>query len=129
MIQALIILNVDTYIPQPYHVTLLTIAIIVVGIIFNTLLATKLHIVEGCLLVLHVVGFFAIIIPLWVMSPRAESTLIIDWSNGAGWSSKGLAGLIGITIPIGGFAGYDCSVHMCKYLFDNCSVQIMLTAV
>lgn len=33
---------------------------------FNTVLAAKLPFIEGVLLILHMAGLFAIIIPLWV---------------------------------------------------------------
>lgn len=61
----MIALNNDDYAvngQQPWHGTLLVIAVTAFAIFFNTALAKKLPLVEGLLLVLHVVGFFAIII-------------------------------------------------------------------
>jgi hypothetical protein len=42
------------------------------SIIFNIALASRLLLIEGAVLMLHLAGFFAIIIPLWVMAPRAH---------------------------------------------------------
>lgn len=65
IIQGLIALNNEKYAlegQRPWHGTLLVIAVTAFAIFFNTALAKKLPLVEGLLLVLHVVGFFAIII-------------------------------------------------------------------
>lgn len=72
VIQGLIVLNnLETYTFHAWHGTLLTIGVILFASIFNTLLATRLPLVEGTLLILHLAGLFAIIIPLWVM--------YVDW--------------------------------------------------
>lgn len=49
------------------------IAIATVAIVFNTFFAKKLPLIEGLMLVIHIFGFFAILIPLWVLSPRAPA--------------------------------------------------------
>jgi choline transport protein len=64
-------------------------------------------------LILHVVGFFAIIIPLWVMAPRASADVaLLTFTNNGGWSSVGLSSMIGLLAPVAVLIGYDCSVHM-----------------
>lgn len=117
VIQGLIALNVQDYVWERYHATLLTIAIITFSIVFNTVLAVRLPLIEGIVLILHVAGLFAIIIPLWVTAPRgnAHDTLLLFTDNG-GWGNKGLAAMIGSTSIVGLLVGYDCSVHMCKLL-------------
>jgi choline transport protein len=68
-VQGLIVLNKSDYIPESWHAVLLTIATVFIAVVFNTLLAKKLPLVEGLVLVLHVGGFFAILIPLWFVVP------------------------------------------------------------
>jgi|SRR5271170_5115439 len=115
VIQGLIVLNVSDYVWHNYHGTLLSIAIIAFAIIFNTVLAVQLPLVEGTVLILHLAGFFAIIIPLWVMAPRANPyEALFGFSNNGGWSSTGLSAMIGLITPLSCLIGYDCSVHMCK---------------
>ena len=54
-IQGLLVLNYpDSYIYHRWHGTLLAIAILAFAVVFNTLFAQKLHLVEGCILILHV---------------------------------------------------------------------------
>lgn len=115
VIQGLIALNVPDYVWHNYHATLLTIAIIAFSIVFNTALAVRLPFIEGVVLILHVAGLFAIIIPLWVMAPRgnAHDTLLVFTDNG-GWANTGLSTMIGLSSIVGLLIGYDCSVHMCK---------------
>ena len=86
IIQGLIALNNPTYVPERWHGTLLTIAIIASAIMFNTFLAVRLPLIEGIVLVLHLCGIFAIIVPLWVMAPRAPAhTALLAFVNNGGW--------------------------------------------
>jgi choline transport protein len=115
IIQGLIALNVSDYVWHNWHGTLLTIAAISFSIAFNTVLAFQLPLIEGIVLVLHLAGIFAIIIPLWVMAPRAKPyAALLEFSNNGGWPSTGLSAMIGLTTPLSVLIGYDCSVHMCK---------------
>lgn len=114
MIQGLIVLNNPSYVSRPWHGTLLTIAAVCFAIIFNTLLAVKLPLIEGIVLVIHIAGFLAVIIPLWIMAPRAPGSALLDFQNNGGWSTMGISAMIGLQTPLTALIGYDCSVHMCK---------------
>ncbi|KAK5156851.1 hypothetical protein LTS14_004368 [Recurvomyces mirabilis] len=119
VIEGLIVLQVPGYELQPWHSTLLTIAVIAFSVVFNTALATRLPLIEGVMFILHLVGFFAIIIPLWVMAPRATAKdAILTFSNNGGWPSTGLSAMIGLTSPLSVMIGYDCSVHMSEEIRD-----------
>ena len=66
---------------------------------FNIFLARKLPLVDGCILVLHVMGFFAIVVSLWVLAPRKSATEVFgEWRNG-GWPSGVLSVLVGAVSP------------------------------
>lgn len=115
IIQGLIVLNHEDYVFERWHGTLLVIAITFFGILFNTFLAKKLPFVEVLILILHVVGLFAIIIPLWVLAPRRSAQQVFtEFNNGGGWNSAGTATLVGFSTTITALIGYDCAVHMCK---------------
>ena len=118
-VQGLIILNNATYVPQPWHAVLLTIATVTVAAIFNTFLARKLPLIENFVLVLHVCGFFAILIPLWVLAPRTPSEQVwTGLTQDAGWPSVGLACLVGLTGPLITLIGPDSAVHMAEEVRD-----------
>ena len=115
IIQGLIILNDPTYIFERWHGTMLVIAITAFAILFNTFLAKKLPMVEGLILIIHIVGLFAIVIPLWVLAPRNTAAAVFtQFSNGGGWSSTGTSVMIGLSTSIVSMLGFDCGVHMCK---------------
>ena len=115
IIQGLLVLNDSTYVYERWQGTLLVVAVTAFSIIFNTFLAKKLPMVEGVILIVYVVGFFAIIIPLWVLAPRADAyTVFTQFTNEGGWSSTGTAVMIGLSGTIASMAGFDCAVHMCK---------------
>ena len=116
IIQGLITLNHSDYVFKRWHGTLLIMAIATFCVFFNTVLARKLPLVEGLVLIVHVLGLFAIIIPLWTLAPRNNAHAVFtEFSNTGGWSSTGLAVMVGLLTPISTMLGFDCSVHMCRY--------------
>lgn len=105
----------DSYTYQPWHVTLLVIAVAVVALFFNTFLAQKLPLIEGIILIIHCFGFFAILIPLWVLSPTTPASDVFgSIEDRGGWGNNGLACLVGLTGPMMALIGPDSAVHMCK---------------
>lgn len=99
-IQGLLVLNNSSYSYERWHGTLLVIAIACFSVIFNTVAAKQLPMVEGLVLILHVFGFFAILIPLWVLAPRNSASMVFtQFSDNGGWGNVGLACLIGLLSP------------------------------
>ncbi|KAL6918845.1 hypothetical protein ACHAPO_010537 [Fusarium lateritium] len=132
-IQGLIILNNPNYFPHPWHGTLLSIAVAAFTVVFNTLLARKLPLIEAIVLVIHIFAFFGILVTLWVLSPRANAKdVFTQFSDGGGWGSLGGSALVGIiagTIPL---LGGDAAVHMSEELRDASSTlpkAMILTTV
>ena len=63
----------------------------------------------------HILGFIAIIIPLWVLAPRGDANVVLlELTNYGGWSTTGLSAMIGLIAPTAVLTGYDCSAHMGK---------------
>ncbi|GFF62193.1 putative amino acid permease [Aspergillus udagawae] len=113
----------DSYMYEPWHVTLLVIAVALVALLFNTLLAQKLPLIEGMILIIHCFGFFGILIPLWVLSPRpAASEVFGSIEDRGGWGNNGLACLVGLVGPIYALIvqlkGPDSAVHMSEEIRD-----------
>ena len=116
--QGLIILNNESYTPERWHLTLIVIAIVTTCQVFNTFLYRALPLLETLALVLHTTGFFAILIPLWVMGPRLRtaSDVFFTFTDGGGWGNTGLSCLIGILSPIFSMIGPDSATHMAEEL-------------
>ncbi|KAF3481422.1 choline transport protein [Arthroderma uncinatum] len=111
---------------------MLVIAISAFSIIFNTFLAKKLPLVEALLLLLHVIGIIAIIVPLVVLAPRSSAeSVFLEFNNGGEWSSAGVAVMVGLPGAIASMIGYDCAVHMAEEIKDASKTlpQAMMSAV
>ena len=108
--------------PQRWHGTLLVIAAVTIAIVFNTLTAKKLPILEVFILVVHVIGIFAITIPLLIMAPEKNNAKValLDFFNGGNWKTVGLSTMIGLLTPLGSMLGFDCAVHMCMFSKVDC---------
>lgn len=95
------------------------IAVAAVAILFNTFFAKKLPLIEGVILIIHVFGFFGILVPLWALSPRqTPEAVFTQFTNANGWPSQGLACLVGIIGPIYSLIGPDSAVHMAEEIRD-----------
>ncbi|KAL8875393.1 MAG: hypothetical protein Q9205_003305 [Flavoplaca limonia] len=113
IVQGLITLNNPSYEPQPWHGTLLVIAAVAIAIGVNVFLSKILPLAEIPILILHVVGLFAIIIPLLVMAPKNDArTALLEVTNGGGWSTTGTSFMIGLLTALSSMMGFDCAVHM-----------------
>ncbi|KAJ6083963.1 hypothetical protein N7486_010763 [Penicillium sp. IBT 16267x] len=116
----------DAYTYEPYHVTLLVIAVAVVAMLFNTFLAQKLPMIEGMILIVHVFGFFGILIPLWVLSPTVPASEVFgSIEDRGGWGNNGLSCLVGLIGPIYALIGPDSAVHMSEEIRDASRVLPM----
>jgi amino acid transporter len=118
-IQGLIALNKPDYTFEAWHGTLLVFAVSAFNVIFNTFLAKRLPLIEGIVLVVHIFGFFAILVVLWVMGPRGNThATFTTFNDYGGWNNYGLAtlsGLVSVVLPL---LGADAAVHMSEEVRD-----------
>jgi choline transport protein len=91
----------------------------VIGTLMNTYGAKRLPVLEGIVLIVHIFGFFCIIIPLWVLAPKAPASEVFGtFENFGGWSSIGAACFVGSITATGSFAGSDAAVHLSEETKD-----------
>ncbi|PMB72318.1 Choline transport protein [Beauveria bassiana] len=92
MIQGMIAMNnVETYVPQPYQGTLLFWAIMLFAVLINAIVSSALPKFEGLILVLHVLGFFAILIPMVSLGYHGDAQHVFtEFRNGGGWPTQGV---------------------------------------
>lgn len=113
MIQGLIVLSYPHYEPTRWQGSLFLIAISLLGTLLNTYGARHLPKVQIIMLVTHLLGFFGVLIPLWVRAPKlAAETVFTGFYNGGGWANAGVACLVGQLAAILSLIGPDCTVHM-----------------
>ena len=83
----------------------------------------KLPLVEGIVLVIHVFGFFAVLITLWVLGPVGNAQEVFTTFNDYGdWGNQGLSSLVGILAVMIPLLGADGAVHMSEELRDASAV-------
>ncbi|PYH43085.1 uncharacterized protein BP01DRAFT_375697 [Aspergillus saccharolyticus JOP 1030-1] len=74
---------------------------------------------EGFVLILHILGFFAIIIPLLYLGSHNEaSDVFTEFRNDGGFQSEGLAFMVGMTGAMFSFTGADTAVHMSEEIHN-----------
>ncbi|KAK5705709.1 hypothetical protein LTR17_021444 [Elasticomyces elasticus] len=119
IIQGLVILNNPDYVPKPWQGTLIIWAVLTFSLLFNSYFASKLPLLEAVVLILHILGFFAILIPLWVLGNRSKaSDVFFTFQDGGGWGNQGLSCLVGMLSPVFSFIGPDSATHMSEELQD-----------
>ena len=106
LIQGLITLTTPAYEPHPWHTVLLFWTGIVFTIFINTAAGQYLPKFEGSILVVHILGFLAILLPLAIMgSHQNASEVFKTFLNSGGWSTQGLSFMIGMIGSVYCFTG------------------------
>ena len=78
----------------------------------NILLSKYIPRVQTLFFVLHVLAFFAVIIPILVNAPKASADKVfLEFSNYGGWSTTGFATLAGQLSAIYMMCGTDSAAH------------------
>ncbi|KAF8846794.1 amino acid transporter [Acephala macrosclerotiorum] len=117
--EGLIALNLPDYVIKGWHGTLLSIGVAAFAIVWNTVLVRKLPLLEGVIVILHVFGFFAFIVVLWVMAPRSDPKVVwTDFQDNGNWGNIGLSCLVGMTGPVITLIGADSACHLSEELKD-----------
>ncbi|KAK0510423.1 hypothetical protein JMJ35_006855 [Cladonia borealis] len=115
LIQGMIVLNNPQYDPQRWQGTLLLWAVVFVAVFINTIISNLLPMLEGLILIIHVLGFFAIMIPLVYMSSHGStSSVFTTFVDGGGWGNQGLSFWVGIIGNVFAFLGSDGTIHMAE---------------
>ncbi|PSK38471.1 Choline transport protein [Elsinoe australis] len=118
-IQGVLTLDYSSYSPQPWHATGITIIAVTFGALFNTFLAKRLPFIEAIMLFVHIFGFFAIMIPLWVLAPKTPHEEVwTRFQQTSNWPSMGVAALVGLVGPTLTLVGPDSAVHMAEEIKD-----------
>jgi hypothetical protein len=117
--QGLIVLHNPSYEPKAWHGTLLIWLILFICCLFNTFFSRKLPLIEGVIVILHVAGFFAVIIPLWVMGDRGDTAEVFTkFEDNSGWNNLPLSTIIGLVGAASTFIGSEAGVHMAEEVRD-----------
>jgi hypothetical protein len=79
----------------------------------NTILSKALPAIEVAVLILHVLGFFAVLVPLTWLSPKSSaSDVFTTFQNAGGWNTQALSFFIGLNGNAVAFVGTDGAIHV-----------------
>lgn len=91
-IQGLLVLNYLSYDYERWHGTLFFYAVLTLALFVNTYLGRLLPHIESMMLLFHVLGFFAILIPQVYLSQHQSAKFVFtDFLNLGDWSNKPLS--------------------------------------
>jgi hypothetical protein len=111
-IQGLLVLNYQHYVFQRWHGTLLFYAIVALSLFINTFLARLLPKIDSALLVIHVLGFFCILIPLVHLAPHGTARdVFATFGNAGGWNSDATSFFVGLSTSMFAFIGRGSILH------------------
>ena len=115
MLQGLALMTNADYNATQWQIPLIYWLVLIFGVLFNTVAVRFLPQIEALVLILHVLGFFAILIPVAVYGIRTDASMVFNtWLNAGNWPTQGLSFLIGLVGPAFGLLGGDAAVHVSK---------------
>lgn len=113
LIQTMIIVNDENYAYPSWHATLLAIAACLIAFVGNVYGAKVLPYWQNAVFAVHVLAYFAYIVPIWVSAPKASHQQVwTEFANSGGWSTMGMALMVGQLAGISQQVGIDtvCSL-------------------
>lgn len=132
MIQGLAVLNYPEYAPTRWQGTLIFYAVVAFIVFINTFLARWLPKIEGLILIVHIVGFFGILIPLVYLAPHGSaSDVFATFVNGGGWNTNGVSFFVGLITSVFSFLGADSACHMSEEIQNASTVVpwVMISSI
>ena len=75
-------------------------AVIFVAVFINSFTSRALARFEGCILVLHLFGFFAVLIPLVYLGPHGDSSIFTSFLNEGQWPTQPLSFFVGLPATV-----------------------------
>ncbi|KAG9191682.1 hypothetical protein G6011_10416 [Alternaria panax] len=113
------------YTREGWHATLLLWAILLLCVFINVFISGALPTIEVVVLIVHILGFFGILVPLVYLSPTHNSAkqVFTTFHNEGAWSTQTLAFFVGLQGNALAFVGTDSVVHMSEEV-KNASTDV-----
>ncbi|KAH7396208.1 choline transport protein [Pyrenochaeta sp. MPI-SDFR-AT-0127] len=124
LILGIVSLNYPQYSMQMWHAVFVFWAVILLAVFVNTYLGRIFPSIEAMMLILHIVGFFAILIVLVYLAPKNSTDAVFKtFLNGGGFTSNAQSVLVGAVTLMYSFNGVDAATHMAEEI-ENAAVVI-----
>ncbi|KAK3368266.1 amino acid/polyamine transporter I [Podospora didyma] len=122
LLQSTIVMANPDYSPLPWQTMLFLWAILAFAVFINTVASKTLAHFEGMILILHVLGFFGILIPLVYLAPHGDGSIFTTFVNLGNWETQGLSFMIGLPAAVFSLIGADSAVHMAEEIRNASTV-------
>ena len=129
LIQNLAAETEEHYSPKRWQGTLIYWGLLVSCVGINTVFSSALPYIEVLILILHVLAFFAILLPVVYLSPHVTANKVFStFLNEGGWSTKTLAFFVGINGNAAAFVGWsspsECYTRLTQILGTDGAVHV-----
>ena len=115
VVESLVLLNNPDASIKPWHTTLLFYGFVLLAVFVNTYLIKWLPALEGLILILHILGFFAVFIPIAYLSHFSSiSSVFVSFDNLGGWNTQTLSFFVGLPTAVYAFLGIDTAAHLAE---------------
>ena len=112
LIQNLAAEALEDYSPERWQGTLIYWGLLLACVGMNTIFSPALPYIEVLILALHILTFFAILLPVVYLSPHVTADKVFaTFLNKGGWSTKTLAVFVGINGNAAAFLGLSPPCH------------------
>ena len=119
IIQCLAMVNYPEYTAPNWQSTMCVLGVVVVSGVFNIFFSRFFPMVNNISMVLHLAGFVAIVIVLWVLAPHPPARdVLLDFQNSGGWATTGLSLMVGQISAIAALGCSDAAAHMSEEVSD-----------
>lgn len=107
VIQSLATVNHPSYTAPNWQSTLCVLAVVVVSGTFNVCFSRFLPVLNNISMMVHIVGFVAVVVVLAVLAPHPPPReVFLHFTNSGGWPTMGMALMVG---QISAIAALGCS--------------------
>ncbi|KAK6828334.1 hypothetical protein PG990_009946 [Apiospora arundinis] len=115
LLQGIIALARPTYVALDWHTVLLIWAFGLLAAALNCTNSRLLASLEGLILILHLAGFFGVLIPMVYLSPHNDPSVVFTtFMNEGLWPTQGVAFMVGYPTVATALLGADCAVHLAE---------------
>ncbi|KAF2008733.1 amino acid transporter [Aaosphaeria arxii CBS 175.79] len=123
IVLGLVQINYPDYETKAWHGILIFYAVVALALLINTYLGRVFLWLEAVAFIVHVVGFFAIMIVLMYLAPKSSPTLVFDNFMNLGGLTNIQSALVGSVTIMYMFNGVDGATHMAEEI-ENAAVVI-----
>ena len=93
-------------------------AVMFFAVFINSVTSRALARFEGVILIVHLFGFFAVLIPLVYYGPHGDASIFTTFLNGGNWPTQSLSFFVGLPAAVFCLIGESRQAYVCRQASD-----------